>query len=112
MSSRAASATTPPTAGCVPRIEPVILLFAAALAAQDHVGKPVPEYLTGDECLFCHEIRIGRTWQSNPHAWTIRPEGVAPVVNDLPAGATHVLGSGERARPLKLTGYGQFAMGA
>ena len=22
---------------------------------KDHVGSPVPEYVTGDECLFCHE---------------------------------------------------------
>ena len=27
----------------------------------DHVGKPVPEYVTGDECLFCHRDDVGPT---------------------------------------------------
>jgi hypothetical protein len=38
----------------------------------DHVGKRVPEYVTGDECLFCHR-NIGPTWPDNRHQLTIRP---------------------------------------
>jgi predicted CXXCH cytochrome family protein len=39
----------------------------------DHVGKPVPEYTTGDECLFCHREKIGAKWAENRHNLTIRP---------------------------------------
>jgi hypothetical protein len=38
----------------------------------DHVGKPLPSYLTGGECLFCHR-KIGPTWRDNRHQLTIRP---------------------------------------
>jgi predicted CXXCH cytochrome family protein len=38
----------------------------------DHVGKPVPEYTSGDECLFCHR-QVGSTWGANRHNLTIRP---------------------------------------
>jgi hypothetical protein len=37
----------------------------------DHVGKPVPEYITGDECLFCHRTDIGPRWTKNLHSHTI-----------------------------------------
>jgi hypothetical protein len=38
----------------------------------DHVGQPVPEYLTGDECLFCHRTGIGgNAWTGNRHNLTI-----------------------------------------
>ena len=37
----------------------------------DHVGQNFPEYITGDECLFCHR-RIGPTWNNNRHQLTIR----------------------------------------
>lgn len=38
----------------------------------DHVGQKFPEYLTGDECLFCHR-NIGPTWDVNPHQRTFQP---------------------------------------
>jgi hypothetical protein len=38
----------------------------------DHVGKPVPEYLTGDDCLFCHRSDVGPSWSKNRHQTTIR----------------------------------------
>src|SRR5262245_22811720 len=38
----------------------------------DHVGKPVPEYTTGDECLFCHREKVGPAWAANRHNLTIR----------------------------------------
>ncbi|MDP7204719.1 MAG: hypothetical protein QGH11_04065, partial [Pirellulaceae bacterium] len=39
----------------------------------DHVGEAVPEYMTGDECLFCHRKKIGASWSKNPHQTTVRP---------------------------------------
>src|SRR5437016_8926346 len=38
----------------------------------DHVGKPIPEYVTGDECLFCHRADVGPSWSMNRHHRTIR----------------------------------------
>ena len=38
----------------------------------DHVGRPIPEYVTGDECLFCHRATIGPTWGQNWHNRTMR----------------------------------------
>ena len=85
------------------------LLSAAAIAAaQDHVGKPLPDYVTGDECLFCHDRTVGITWQTNPHAWTIRPVGIPPKTSAPPTGASHVLGDAAHARWLRLSGYGRF----
>ena len=37
----------------------------------DHVGKPVPAFTSGDECLFCHRD-VGPTWGANRHGQTIR----------------------------------------
>jgi hypothetical protein len=36
------------------------------------VDKPLPEYVTGDECLFCHRADIGPAWKRNWHNLTIR----------------------------------------
>jgi predicted CXXCH cytochrome family protein len=58
----------------------------------DHVGKPLPEYVTGDECLFCHRNDVGPTWGKNRHHLTIRP---------AEQGTTLVLGRGERMRSLR-----------
>src|SRR6185503_9757289 len=33
---------------------------------------PLPEYITGDECLFCHRFQTGQHWQENRHNRTIR----------------------------------------
>src|SRR5437588_12723682 len=38
----------------------------------DHVGKPLPEYVTGDECLFCHRMNIGPDWTTNRHNLSLR----------------------------------------
>ena len=82
----------------------------AANARHDHVGQPVPDYMTGDQCLFCHRTIVGETWEQEPHAWTIRPVGLPPAVAKLPADATHVIGSPQHYRALKLIGYGKFAI--
>lgn len=46
---------------------------ATADADRDPVRQAYPEYVTGDECLFCHRRKIGPTWQQNPHQLTVRP---------------------------------------
>ncbi len=79
----------------------------------DHVGKPLPDYMTGDQCLFCHRNVVGPTWEQEPHAWTIRPVGIepqVPSVPQLPKDATHVVGSAKHYRALKQIGYGKFAI--
>src|SRR5262245_47983469 len=76
----------------------------------DHVGKPLPDYMTGDQCLFCHRNVVGPTWEQEPHAWTIRPVGIPPAVGQLPPDATHIIGGPQHFRALKLIGYGKFAV--
>jgi hypothetical protein len=83
---------------------------ATASPRDDHVGKPLPDYMTGDQCLFCHRNVVGPTWEQEPHAWTIRPVDVPPSVPQLPKDATHVIGSAQHYRALKLIGYGKFAI--
>src|SRR5262245_18934853 len=81
---------------------------AAAAAPHDHVGKPLPDYMTGDQCLFCHRNVVGPTWEREPHAWTIRDRAVPPSVAQVPKDATHIIGSPQHYRALKLSGYGKF----
>src|SRR5215470_6574149 len=49
----------------------------------NHVGKPMPEYVHGDECLFCHRSDIGGGWQKNAHATTVRQLEDAPELREL-----------------------------
>ena len=86
----------------------------------NHVGKPIAEYVHGDECLFCHRNTIGATWQKNAHGVTVRQGEDAPelqalvrkllelssVVNDI----GYFLGSRHRVRFLKKSGYGKFSI--
>ncbi len=83
---------------------------STAEAHHDHVGKPLPDYMTGDQCLFCHRNVVGPTWEREPHAWTVREVGVEPSVPQLPKDATHIIGSANHYRALKLIGYGKFAV--
>jgi hypothetical protein len=75
----------------------LLVFLPVALVAQDHVGKPVPRYVTGDECLFCHRVKVADKWQQNPHARTVWPN----EKGDLFLGA-------KLGRPLKSAGYGKF----
>ena len=85
-----------------------------------HAGKPVPDFVHGDECLFCHRNDIGPGWQKNAHGITIRQSEDAPEWRDvfkgqptLTAVASQVeyfLGSRHRLRFLKKEGYGKFAL--
>src|SRR5215471_8822044 len=86
----------------------------------NHVGKPIPEYVHGDECLFCHRNDIGTTWQKNAHGVTVRQGEDAPelqaIVRKQPALSSmatqieYFLGSRHRVRFLKKDGYGKFAL--
>jgi hypothetical protein len=76
----------------------------------DHVGKPVPEYMTGDECLFCHRDKVGAKWGANRHNLTLRPfEKGSPAHAALKASPAKnvaedikfVLGNEQRQRFLK-----------
>jgi predicted CXXCH cytochrome family protein len=85
----------------------------------NHANKPVPEFVHGDECLFCHRNDIGPSWATNVHGVTVRaredaPEleealkqpALAPVAHDV----EYFLGSRHRIRFLKKTGYGKFSL--
>ena len=80
------------------------LLYVTAAIAQ-------PEYIHGDECLFCHRNDIGPTWQSNTHGISLRERQDAPdLVKSLnpPADVEFFLGSRHHVRFLKKDGYGKF----
>jgi hypothetical protein len=97
----------------------LLLVTVAAFQNRDpkawgsnHVGKPVPEYVQGDECLFCHRNDIGPTWQKNSHLLTVRERGSAPEVaaqlKSNAADAEFIMGSRQHLRFLKKDGYGRF----
>jgi hypothetical protein len=90
------------------------LLPMCALAAdaprKDHVGLPLPEYTTGEECLFCHRDDVGPAWSKTSHAWTTRAVSDPPKVEKLPADATHVIGGINAYMGLKQIAYGRFAL--
>src|ERR1044071_9080313 len=83
----------------------------------NHAGKPVPEFVHGDECLFCHRNDIGPGWSKNTHALTVRHREDAAELQgilkqpSLAATADQVeyfMGSRHRVRFLKKNGYGKF----
>ncbi len=86
----------------------------------NHVGKPIPEYVHGDECLFCHRNDIGPTWQKNAHGVTVRQREDAPelqaivrkqaALSSVVPQIEYFLGSRHRVRFLKKEGYGKFAL--
>jgi predicted CXXCH cytochrome family protein len=86
----------------------------------NHVGKPVPEYVQGDECLFCHRNDIGATWQKNAHGVAMRQREDAPELSKMIEGQSglsdvakrieYFLGSRRRIRFLKREGFGKFAL--
>ncbi len=95
---------------------PAFLFLAAAQAPRNpaawggnHVGKPIPEFVHGDECLFCHRNDIGPGWQKNAHGVTLRQREDAPELPVVP-GVEFFLGSRHHVRFLKKAGYGRFAL--
>ena len=55
---------------------------SADRAPQTHIGQDLPDYITGDECLFCHRNDIGRGWPVNAHQLTMRPINAVPKILD------------------------------
>src|SRR6478672_4489316 len=97
----------------------LLLLQGNSLCAQkldptawggDHVGRPVQEFMSGDECLFCHRD-AGAGWPTNRHGQDIRtvdPQSSAitalaelPGAKDLAAEVELVMGGRNRQRFLK-----------
>jgi hypothetical protein len=86
----------------------------------NHVGKSIPEYVHGDECLFCHRNSIGVTWQKNAHGTTVRQGEDAPELKSLLRSQSslsglippieYFLGGRQRVRFLRKDGYGKFAL--
>jgi predicted CXXCH cytochrome family protein len=79
----------------------------------NHVSKPLPEYIHGDECLFCHRNGVGATWQNNTHGISLRERPDAPDLvksRNPPNDVEFFLGSRHQVRFLKKDGYGKFAI--
>lgn len=86
----------------------------------NHAGRPIPEYVEGSGCLFCHRNDIGSLWAKDSHAMTVRYREAAPELEALlksqPALAKtapevdYFLGSRHVGRFLKKDGYGKFAL--
>lgn len=82
-----------------PRIDP-------AAWGSDHVGQPIPDYATGDQCLFCHRDKVGPTWSKNRHSLTIRD-----LDEQSPALAALKEWSEKNVADGKLAGEVRFVMG-
>lgn len=63
------------------------LQTAIASWGSDHVGKRLPEFMSGDECLFCHRKKVGPQWSSNRHQLSLRSlDKRSPAARQLTAG--------------------------
>jgi nitrate/TMAO reductase-like tetraheme cytochrome c subunit len=82
-----------------------VCLACYSLSAQTHANQPIPQYVTGDECLFCHRVKVADTWEKNPHARTVHARDDSDPV---PTDAAFVLGAHAPHRGLKPDGYGKF----
>jgi hypothetical protein len=100
--------------------EPAIEPLDPAAWGSDHVGKVLPNLVTGDECLFCHRD-VGPSWGDNRHNLTMRPatpESAAlgllrssPGFTDAADQVELLLGSERRVRFLKRAdAYGKLEM--
>jgi Cytochrome c3 len=107
------TATRPDVSDQPQRLDP-------AAWGDDHVGKPIPDYATGDECLFCHRVKVGPQWGANPHHLTIRDlDEASPALaalkkspaKDLAEEIKFVMGNQRRQRFLKPSkAYGKLEM--
>lgn len=75
------------------------LLLTVPLTAQRSAH---PEFVAGDQCLFCHRNDIGPAWGKNRHNLTVTAK----------EGSTELFTLGSRTvrRNLRKTGYGRFAI--
>jgi hypothetical protein len=99
----------------------ITLSAAESSEPNDHIGKALPDYVTGDECLFCHRNDIASGWKVNAHQLTLRPLVAAPNANKslksdpelrpFSRQVQFVLGEKEHLRLLKKsTAYGQLEL--
>jgi hypothetical protein len=91
----------------------ILQLCGSLLVAQTHAGQPVPEFVHGDECLFCHRTQVGTSWKANRHGNTVKQKEDAPALAERlkpPTDVTHFLGSRDKIRILKKDGYGRFSI--
>jgi predicted CXXCH cytochrome family protein len=70
----------------------------------------IPEFVHGDECLFCHRNDIGPGWRKNAHGTTVRQREDAPDLAKRHPEAELFLGGRNHVRMLKKDGYGRFAI--
>jgi hypothetical protein len=71
----------------------------------------IPEFMSGDECLFCHRNDVGASWPQNRHGGTIRPAdpempsiaalAESPITKSMASDVEFVLGGTRRERFLK-----------
>ena len=47
---------------------------------ESHAGQSPPDYIQGDECLFCHRNEVGAGWVRDRHARTVRYREAAPEI--------------------------------
>lgn len=78
---------------------PYVLLLTAAAAALA-VSAQQPEFVHGEECLFCHRNNIGGAWQKNAHNLTTRVSEANPA---------EILLGRRGTRRLRKTGYNRLA---
>jgi len=89
----------------------LILAFGALAAAQSK--KSIPEFIHGEECLFCHRGDIGLTWQQNIHGLTLLQREFRPALEQRlspPKEVQFFLGARNHIRLLKQAGYGKLAI--
>ena len=106
--------------GSLPAEDRTSLLDPSAWGS-DHVGEPVPEFVSGDQCLFCHRKEIGPAWTENRHGLTIRvaTKDSAAIrslranggLQDYAETIEYLLGTGSHQRFLKRgESYGQLEL--
>src|SRR5262245_1428952 len=67
----------------------------------DHVGKALPNFTSGDECLFCHRD-VGPGWPNNRHGQTIRTaDANSPLPKSFAVEIEFILGRKNNERYLK-----------
>jgi predicted CXXCH cytochrome family protein len=97
-------------------------LLDPAAWGDDHTQKNLPNFVTGDECLFCHRGDAGGQWHNNKHNLSMSHAagGLSPTLkslleagglNDVIEETTYIVGGKNQKRFLKPNGqYGQFAI--
>ncbi len=71
----------------------------------------VTEFMTGDECLFCHREKVGRGWDSSTHNLTVHDAGLLERDGEPPPGAELALGARQPRHWLRTTDrYGILAI--